>query len=129
MNHLHESILPEFGGTQRLTKLIGLGLTLEIILLGNEIDAEKAIQMGLVAKAVPDGEVEGEAIRLAQKMAKNAQVSLRFIKEAVRDGTEINLTQGLRLEADLYFLMHTTKDRSEGISAFRERRKQKYSGK
>ena len=109
--------------------MIGKGKALELILTGEIIDAEEAFKIGLVSKVVPAEKLAAEAESLAQKMAGQAPISLRFVKEAVNKGLDLTLDQGLRLEGDLYFLLHTTADRTEGIKAFLEKRKAEFKGK
>ena len=122
-------VIPTSGGTQRLPRLIGKGKALELILTGEIINAEEAFKIGLVSKVVPAEKLAAEAESLAQKMAGQAPISLRFVKEAVNKGLDLTLDQGLRLEGDLYFLLHTTADRTEGIKAFLEKRKPEFKGK
>ncbi len=120
--------IPMSGGTQRLPRLIGKGKALELILTGETIDASNALQIGLVSKVVTPESLAGEVEALAQKVASQGPVSLRFIKEAVNKGMDLTLEQGLRLEADLYLLLHTTADRTEGIKAFLEKRSPEFKG-
>ena len=122
-------VIPMDGGTQRLPRLIGKGKALELILTGETIDAEEAFKIGLVSKVIPAEKLAAEADALAEKMAGQAPISLRFVKEAVNKGMDLTLDQGLRLEGDLYFLLHTTADRTEGIKAFLEKRKPEFKGK
>jgi enoyl-CoA hydratase len=121
--------MPWDGGTQRLSRLVGRGKALEMILLGESIDAQEALCIGLVHKVVPPGELMGTVQELAQKIADQSPISLAYAKEAVHKGLDLTLDQGLRLEADLYYLIHTTRDRTEGIKAFREKRKPQFEGK
>lgn len=121
--------IPTNGGTQRLPRLIGKGKALELILTGEIISAREAFEIGLVSKVMSHDKLAAEADVLAQRMAAQAPVSLRFVKEAVNKGLDLTLDQGLRLEGDLYFLLHTTADRTEGIRAFLEKRKAEFNGK
>jgi enoyl-CoA hydratase len=118
--------IPMNGGTQRLPRLIGKGKALELIFTAETIDAEKALEIGLVSKVVPQGDLAAEVEALAQNLVNKAPISLRFVKEAVNKGMDLTLEQGLRLEADLYLLLHTTSDRTEGIKAFLEKRNPKF---
>jgi len=122
-------LIPMNGGTQRLPRLIGRGKALELILTAETIGAEEAFEIGLVSKVVPPEKLASEAKALAQSMASKAPISLRYVKEAVNKGMDLTLEQGLRLEADLYFLLHTTADRTEGIKAFLEKRPPKFKGR
>jgi len=108
---------------------VGRGKALEMILTAEIITAKEALEIGLVSKIVPRKELMAEAEALAKTVAAKGPIALRFIKEAVNKGLDLTLEQGLRLEADLYFLLHTTADRTEGISAFLEKRKPKFKGK
>lgn len=121
--------IPWDGGTQRLTRLVGRGKALEMILSGEVIGAEEAQRIGLVNQVVPSEELMGITMKMAREMASKGSIALRYTKEAVYQGMDLTLEQGLRLEADLYLLIHTTKDRTEGIKAFREKRVPKFEGK
>jgi enoyl-CoA hydratase/carnithine racemase len=121
--------MPWDGGTQRLSRLVGRGKALEMILLGESIDAQEALRIGLVHKVTPAGELSGIVQAMADKIADQSPISLTFAKEAVNKGMDLTLDQGLRLEADLYYLIHTTRDRSEGIKAFREKRRAQFEGR
>lgn len=129
MNQVSAGRLPCDGGTQRLARLIGRAQSLEMILLGAVVDANEALDLGLVNRVVAPEELEAEVMKMARQMADSAPIALRLAKEAVNEGLDMSLRQGLRLEADLYFLLHTTEDRAEGITAFQEKRKPGYKGK
>ena len=124
-----KGFIPAGGGTQRLPRIVGRGKALELILTAETISAREAFEIGLVSKIVPPKELMPEAGSLAKDIAAKGPVALRFIKEAVNKGLDLTLEQGLRLEADLYFLLHTTADRTEGIKAFLEKRKPKFKSK
>jgi enoyl-CoA hydratase len=129
MPQVKMGLIPWDGGTQRLTRLVGRGKALEMIFIGEAIDAKEAYRVGLVNKVVPPQELMSTAMSMAQEMASKGSIALRYTKEAVYQGMDLTLEQGLRLEADLYFLIHTTKDRTEGIKAFREKRDPKFEGR
>ena len=122
-------LIPWDGGTQRLSRLVGRGKALEMILTGEVVDAQEALRIGLINKVVPNKDLMEVTMKMAQDMASKGPIALRYTKEAIYKGMDMTLEQGLRLEADLYLLTHTTKDRTEGIQAFREKRKPKFEGK
>jgi enoyl-CoA hydratase/carnithine racemase len=100
-----------------------------MILTGEIIDAQEALRIGLVNKIVPKKDLMEVTMKMAQEMASRGPIALRYIKEAIYKGMDMDLEQGLRLEADLYLLIHTTRDRTEGISAFKEKRIPHFEGK
>jgi enoyl-CoA hydratase/carnithine racemase len=126
---IKKGLIPWDGGTQRLTRLVGRGKALEMILTGETMSAEEAYRFGLVSQVVPPKELMAIVMKMAREMASKGSIALRYTKEAVYQGMDLTLEQGLRLEADLYLLIHTTKDRTEGIKAFREKRVPKFEGK
>jgi enoyl-CoA hydratase/carnithine racemase len=128
MPQVAQGLLPSDGGTQRLPRIIGRGKAMEMLLTANTLSAAEALEIGLVSKAVPPGMLKEETEKLAESIATRGPLALRYLKEAVNKGMDLTLEQGLRLEADLYFLLHTTADRTEGIKAFREKRKPEFKG-
>jgi enoyl-CoA hydratase/carnithine racemase len=100
-----------------------------MIFCGEIINAEEALEIGLINRIVPEEDLMPEALKIAGSMAEKGPIALRYAKEAIYKGMDLTLNQGLLLEADLYFLLHTTKDRTEGITAFREKRKPRFEGK
>jgi enoyl-CoA hydratase/carnithine racemase len=121
--------IPWDGGTQRLPRLVGRGKAIEMILTGEMIDAQEAYRIGLINKVVSPGELMAVAMDMAREMSTKGPISLRYAKEAIYKGMDLTMEQGLHLEADLYLLLHTTKDRTEGINAFLEKRTPKFEGK
>jgi enoyl-CoA hydratase len=117
------------GGTQRLTRLIGEGRAMEMILTGDMINAEKALQYGLVNHVFPLAELETKTLELAAKIAEKAPVALQMSKEAVKFASRSNLDEGLRREVDLFAICFSTEDKTEGVSAFLEKRKPNFQGK
>lgn len=117
------------GGTQRLTRLIGEGRAMEMILTGDMINAEKALQYGLVNHVFASAELETKTLELAAKIAEKAPVALQMSKEAVKFASRSNLDEGLRREVDLFAICFSTEDKTEGVSAFLEKRKPNFQGK
>jgi len=127
--HIEEGHIPWDGGTQRLSRLVGRGRALEMILTGEMIDAQEAFRIGLVNRVVSKEELMKAAMDMAEEMAAKGPIALRYAKEAIYKGMDMSLEEGLRLEADLYFLLHTTRDRTEGIRAFQEKRAPRFEGR
>jgi len=119
-------LIPGFGGTQRLSRLIGLGPATELVLTGARIDASRALQLGLVSR-VTDTPVE-TALELARSVIANGPVAVALAKEALNRGANVDLAQGLEIEADLFALACLTTDKAEGTRAFLEKRRPKFGG-
>jgi enoyl-CoA hydratase len=124
-----QGLIPFDGGTQRLPRIVGKGKALELILTAETITAHEAFNIGLVSRVVGGAKLASEAEALAKTIAGKGPIALRYIKEAVNKGLDLTLEQGLHLEADLYFLLHATADRTEGITAFIQKRPPKFKGK
>ena len=122
------SVMPWEGGTQRLPRIVGKAKALEMILTGDPIGAIEAYRIGLVSRLVPPDEVIPAMMKMANDLAAQSPISMEHCKEAICQGMDLTLEQGLRLEADLYFLMHGSRDREEGINAFQEKRKPEFAG-
>jgi len=122
-------LLPGYGGTQRLSRLVGKGRALQLVLTGEHITAPQALAIGLVNEVVPPPDLLQEAEALARKIAANAPLAIRFCLEAVHRGMEMTLREGLYLEATLFSLCCTTEDMKEGTRAFLEKRPAKFTGK
>ncbi|MPZ25853.1 MAG: enoyl-CoA hydratase/isomerase family protein [Micromonosporaceae bacterium] len=121
-------IIPGAGGTQLLSRFVGLGQALRMTLTGERIDATHAHRIGLVTDLVEPTDLAGASEALASSIADCGPVAVAYAKEAIRRGIELPLPDGLRLEADLSTLVQSTSDRLEGATAFRERRKPAYRG-
>jgi enoyl-CoA hydratase len=117
------------GGTQRLTRLVGEGRAMEIILTGDMIDANKAFEFGLVNHVYPLEDLEAKTLEFAAKIAEKAPIALQLSKEAVKFASRSNLDEGLRREVDLFAICFSTEDKTEGVSAFLEKRKPNFKGK
>ncbi len=122
MFNIASGLIPWDGATQRLPRLVGAAKAMEMLLTGQIINAEEARRIGLINRMVRCEELLPIVMDMGQKMASKAFWALRYTKEAVIKGLDLALEQGLRLEADLYVLLHTTEDRTEGIRAFLEKR-------
>ena len=125
IRHVTLGLLPWDGGTQRLARLVGRGNALRLLLTGEIVSAEEALRVGLVEQV---GGIES-AIELANRIAEGAPIAASYAKEATLAGIDMSLEQGLRLEADLSFLLHSTADRAEGLRGFAERRRPKFEGR
>jgi enoyl-CoA hydratase/carnithine racemase len=121
-------IIPGAGGTQRLPRLIGTGKAKELIFTAKRITAKEAEQIGLIEYAVPSAQLMEKALEIAGQIAANAPIAVRQAKLAVNRGLDVDLATGLRLEQMAYEVTIPTKDRLEGLQAFKEKRKPVYKG-
>ncbi|MBD3166569.1 crotonase [bacterium] len=121
-------LIPGFGGTQRLPRLVGPGVALELLLTGDNINADEAYRIGLANKVVEPEELLDKARELADKMMQVGPVALRFTKDACYRGLSTTLTDGLRIEADLFGASLATDDAKEGTAAFLEKRGANFKG-
>jgi len=122
------AIIPGAGGTQRLTRLIGVPKAKELILTARRIDAEKAYEMGLLNGVVEDGQLLDSAISLAEEILKNGPLAVTQAKYAINHGSQVDLTTGLAIESKAYEVLIPTKDRVEALNAFQEKRAPKFLG-
>ena len=121
-------LIPGYGGTQRLARLVGEGRAMQLCLTGEPISAEEALRIGLVNEVVPPGDLLQEAEALANKIKANAPLAVRFAMEAIHHGLQGTLDEGMYLEATLFSLCATTDDMKEGTKAFLEKRPAKFTG-
>jgi enoyl-CoA hydratase len=122
-------IIPGGGGTQRLTRLVGEGKAMELILTGDLMAASEAKTMGLVNDVVPAAALRERVWALAARIAEKSPVALRMAKEAVKTASRTNLREGLDREADLFSLTFASEDKAEGVRAFLEKRKPDFKGR
>lgn len=122
-------IIPGYGGTQRLPRLVGKGRALELILTGRIIDANEAYHIGLVSKVVPQDKLMEEAMNLAKTLLGKGPIALKLAIEAVNRGLDVSIEEGLKIEADLFGLTCATEDQKEGAKAFLEKRKPEFKGR
>jgi enoyl-CoA hydratase/carnithine racemase len=122
-------IIPGYGGTQRLPRLVGKGLAQQILLTGEIISAQEALRIGLVNEVVPQPELIARAEAIAAKIIANAPLAIQYVIEAVNKGMEMSLQEGLFLEASLFGVCCATEDKNEGTKAFLEKRAAQFKGK
>lgn len=123
------AIIPGAGGTQRLPRAIGVSAAMEIILTGRQVPAEEALRLGLIHKVVPHAEVMAEARKTAEALLANGPLALRAAKQAVIEGYDMTLDQGLDLELRLFAELLLTEDAVEGPKAFAEKRPPAYGAR
>lgn len=129
MPHVAKGFIPWDGGGQRLSRIAGRAKALELMLTGESIGAPEACRIGIVGRVVGPEELEAVVMDTARKMAAQGPIALKYAKEAIVKGLELSLEQGLRLEADLYALLQTTYDRTEGVESFRRKKTPEFKGK
>jgi enoyl-CoA hydratase len=122
-------IIPGFGGTQRLPRLIGSNLAKEMIFTGKMIPAQDAKSIGLVNLVVAPSSLMEETMKTAKTIASKGKVSLRAAKQAINNGLNVDLTTGCRLEMDAFAICMASEDAKEGTRAFIEKRKAAFTGK
>jgi len=122
-------LIPGFGGTQRLLRMIGQIKALEMVLLGSHITAEQGERLGLFYKVVEKGRLIDECLALADRLCKKSPLTVSLAMEAVLRGRDVSLRDGLALEADLGTLAFNTEDCKEGLNAFLEKREPRFKGR
>ena len=122
-------IMPGSGGTQRLTRLIGIARTKEMLLLGENVNAQVAYSIGLVNKVVPKDKLMEEAMSIAKKLAAKPRVALGLIKRCVDNAFDLDIQSGLTMEINASSIAFASEDGREGLSAFVEKRKPNFKGK
>ncbi len=121
-------LMPGGGGTQNLPRLIGAPLAKELMWTGRRIPAAEAKQYRLCNHVVPKGQALEKAREIVAQIAKNSQLSVMMIKQAVNRGLDMSLANGVLTEADIYYMLTFSEDRQEGLAAFREKRKANFKG-
>src|SRR5271165_5234816 len=122
-------IIPGYGGTQRLPRLVGKGLAMQMLLAGEMITAQEALRIGLVNEVTAAAELIPRAEAIAAKIVANAPLAVQYAIEAVNKGMEMTLAEGLYLEATLFGVCCATEDKKEGTTAFLEKRAAQFKGK
>ena len=122
-------IMPGAGGTQRLIRCVGKSLATQMVLTGRAINAQRALQAGLVSEIYPTGLTAEYAVALAATMAAHSPLALQAAKQALRQSQEVTLSAGLAQERQLFTLLSATDDRREGIAAFLAKRQPDFKGR
>ena len=123
------AIIPGYGGTQRMARLIGTGKAKELIYTGEMIDATEAMRIGLVDRVVKKEDLLGEAKQLATKILEKGPLAVKAAKRAINEGVVLPLREGLKVETRYFSELFDTEDKNEGATAFLEKRKPTYKGK
>ena len=123
------AIIPGAGGTQRLPRLIGRGKAKELIFTGRRVDAREALEIGLVNKVCEPEELMGEARKMAEMICETGPIAIQQAKYAINHGIETDISTGLAIESNAYWITIPTEDRLEGLRAFKEKRKPVYKGR
>jgi enoyl-CoA hydratase/3-hydroxyacyl-CoA dehydrogenase len=122
-------LIPGWGGTQRLVRIIGLARAKDLVMLGTRLKADEALRIGLVHKVVHFDKLRQEVAEMAKKLAEGPPVAMKYAKHALNYGTQVPLEVGLRLEAGLMGLAFSTEDLKEGVEALMSKRKAEFKGK
>ncbi len=122
-------VMPGFGGTQRLSRLVGKGRAKELCMSGRMITAQEAFAMGLVTRIFPADTLMDETMEIARTIAEKGRVALRAVKHVIDDGFDIDLKAACALEADAFSICFASPDQKEGTAAFLEKRAPKFTGK
>ena len=122
-------LIPGYGGTQRLPRLVGKGIALDLLLSGRQVTADEALRIGLVNRVVPAAQLMAEAMAWARDLAARAPVAMHYVIEAVNRGLEVPFDQAQGLEAALFGLVASTEDMREGTAAFLGKRAPEFTGR
>lgn len=121
-------IIPGAGGTQRLSRIAGISVAKELIFTGKRISADRAYQLGIISKVTMNGEALTESMNMAEQISQNAPLAVRQAKIAIQEGYPLEIGLAMEKEAYAYEHLIATKDRSEGLQAFQEKRKPQFRG-
>ena len=122
-------VYPGWGGTQRLARLVGVGIAKQLVFTGDRIPASEAKQLGIVNKVVPKDQLMEESLALAERILKNSPIAVMQAKKAINHGVDLALEKALTLEAEAWLVNFATEDRVEGLRAFLDREKPNYKGR
>ncbi len=122
-------LIPGGGGTQRMSRLIGTGQTMRLVLSGDMIQAAEAKELGLVEMIVPHDELRAKTLELAAKIASKSPLTLKVAKEAVRASERLAIEEGILYERDLFCLCFSSEDKREGVEAFLQKRPAAWKGR
>ncbi len=122
-------VIPGYAGTQRLARIVGRGLAMDMILTGRPIGSDEALRIGLVSRVVPQSELAAAACKIANRILRNGPLAVRSAMQAVDYGLDNGFEAGCKLEASLFGLLCATDDMREGLAAFLEKRKADFKGK
>lgn len=128
LTEVNLGLIPAWGGTQRMPRVIGLAKAREAIMFGKQFSADEALDIGLVDRVFSDSSFEKEVRAFAQALAEQAPIALKLVKQCLNYGTQVPLEIGLAYEAQAFAKTFTTKDIFEGITAFLQKRKPEYKG-
>lgn len=122
-------VTPGFGGTQRLTRLVGRGMAMELVTTGRQVKADEAARIGLANRVVEHGQLLNAALESARMVVSKGPVAVRLAKEAIQRGQDLELDAALVLESEVFGLCFATEDQKEGMAAFLEKRAPVFKGR
>lgn len=123
------AVIPGFGGTQRLTRRVGVGRARELVYLGDPMDAKRALEVGLIDRVVPQDQLQAQSLELGRTLATKAPVALAVAKRVINSGMDMDLVSGCRMEIEAFTTTFGTQDKAEGMKAFLEKRPAIWRGK
>jgi enoyl-CoA hydratase len=122
-------IIPGYGGTQRLPRLVGMGMAKKMVLTGEHISAQEAFRIGLVDQLVPRAELDAAVDKLCRRIASKSPIAVSMGKEAINNGMQTDIKTGMSIEARCFCMCFGSEDRVEGMKAFMEKRKPEFKGR